>query len=260
MAGQSCGPMAKLLPGACALPGVLPAGFDEWSGLVTVLVPSLRLLVTTSPKSACTSIKTALFQLENGFGFRDFLIYGQLRTIHDPAFYPAMDYATVERLIAQHNLSPDALVKFTVVRHPVDRLLSAYSNRVLHYGDIEADLSRNAEARAALEAKGLPVLPDLSTFIRHLVDYRALSRLIWLHTQPQGYFIGKDPGFYTGIFGMKALRDFEQAISDHVGMEFRLPHLQTGGEKISRSALSGDEVKALEDFYRTDFDLYGGYF
>lgn len=227
---------------------------------MTVLVPSLRLLVTTSPKSACTSIKTALFQLENGFEFRDFLICGQSRNIHDPAFYPAMDYATVERLIARNDLSPDALAKFTVVRQPVDRLLSAYSNRVVHYGDIEADLSRNEEARTALDAKGLPVLPDLSTFIRHLVDYRAASRLIRLHTQPQNYFIGRDPDFYTGIFGMKALRDFEKAVSDHAGMEFRLPHLQTGGEKISPSVLSGDEVRMMEKFYRADFDLYGAYF
>lgn len=97
---------------------------------MTVLLENHRLLVTTAPKVACTSIKAALFEVENGFDFRPFHVNGKLRHIHDPAIYPARAFAGLP--------ATTGCLRLTVVGDPLRRFLSAYANRVVHYRELDA--------------------------------------------------------------------------------------------------------------------------
>ncbi|TGQ22434.1 sulfotransferase family 2 domain-containing protein, partial [Mesorhizobium sp. M00.F.Ca.ET.216.01.1.1] len=67
--------------------------------------------------------------------------------------------------------------KFTIVRDPLERLLSAYSSRIL---DINV-LTRSSAKAEMLEAFGLPTDPDLDTFILNVEKYSASSWEIQFH-------------------------------------------------------------------------------
>lgn len=75
-------------------------------------------------------------------------------------------------------------------------------------------------------------------FIHNLERYVNLFPTIRLYILPQTYFLGIDIGFYTGVFNVKLIREFEAAILECIGSECRLEQLQTGGEKISPDVLN----------------------
>lgn len=227
---------------------------------MTVLVPSKNLLVTTSPKVACTSIKTAMFRVENGFGFTPFDCCGGHRSIHHPSIYPALDFSSAERMMDRNKIDRATVTKFTVVRDPVQRFLSAYSNRVVYYRDMERECAQNAEIREQFEAIGLPVVPDLEMFIHNLEFYFKFSPTIRLHTLPQTYFVGSDSSFYTGIFSVNRIGAFEAAISDFIGSEFKLEQLQTGGQKINPDTLGKAQLTKLNRVYSKDIEVLSRFF
>ncbi|MEV8468154.1 sulfotransferase family 2 domain-containing protein [Fluviibacterium sp. DFM31] len=213
---------------------------------MTVLIEKEKLLFVSTPKIACTSIKEALFEVENRFKFQNFHANGILRHIHDPAIYPAIKF---ER-IPQDRAAP--CLKLTIVRDPVKRFLSAFSNRVVHYGE----LSQRYIGDAAKE-EGVPVNPDIEEFIDHLEVYRRISRSIRLHTDPIIDFLGDDPGYYDHVFDMSEIKAFDATVSEHIGRHFETPHLQTGGPKIKSDVLSEKRLEKVRAFYARDSEIYG---
>lgn len=109
-------------------------------------------------------------------------------------------------------------------------------------------------------ALGIPSVPDLDVFIHNLEHYVKLSPTIRLHTLPQTYFLGADANFYNGIFSVRGIQDFETAISECIGSEFRLEHLQTGGEKISADTLTQAQLTKLRRVYAKDVEIYSSFF
>lgn len=82
--------------------------------------------------------------------------------------------------------------RFAIIRDPVDRLLSAFSNRVLGrvVGVEDSSLSRSLALGADSEI-------FLARFIDELEAYRGKSREITHHTDPLVHFLGDDPDFFT---------------------------------------------------------------
>lgn len=212
---------------------------------MTVKIEKYKLFYVAVPKVACTSIKTALFKLQNGFDFQDFITNWRYIHIHHPSVYPSMPFVDLNK----ENL--DGYFKVALVRDPVERFLSAYSNRVGHYRELSAE--RIGEAATA---QGLRPDPDLHEFIEHLDAYRAVSPSILHHTDPMWVFLGEDPAFYDRIFNLRYIDAFAKTISEMTGTEFTIPRLQTQGEKISVDTLSPAEKRKIEDFYARDYDMF----
>lgn len=80
-------------------------------------------------------------------------------------------------------MDPFKTRKFTVVRDPVSRFLSAYTNRVTYYRDMERECAQNPEIRSQFDELGLPAVPDLDVFIDNFEHYVNLSPSIRLHTR-----------------------------------------------------------------------------
>lgn len=219
------------------------AGVED---VMTVWIRDKKLLFVSAPKVACTSIKQALFEVENGFEFRNFVANGELRHIHDLSIYPALPFSSIP------HESFEGYLKTSMVRHPVKRFLSAYSNRVVFYEEL-SDHFIGAEARKLC----IPTNPTLSEFVEHLFLYRSISKSIWLHTQGLCYFLGSDATYYDRLFDISQMDDFSTLISAHLGFDFNVPHLQTGGPKISMGDLSGAETRKIIDFYANDYEHYG---
>ncbi len=191
------------------------------------------------PKTACTSIKTALYKLETG---KEFSAEEVGMLVH--RYYN----------MKTTNIS-DAEFKFIIIRDPIKRFLSSYSNRVKYHGQLSKKyLEKSENGKLLLKKKTIPVKPSLSDFIRYLNEYLTIPA-IRKHTKPAAEWLDKPLEFFDEVYKIEELYKLEKDISDRTKKEFILPRLQTGGEKISVNELGVKELEFLIDFYKEDYIL-----
>lgn len=198
------------------------------------------------PKVACTSLKHMFFEVENEREFQPFRANGQTWHIHD--LYPTRPANGLPRdQIADH-------ARFALVRDPIKRFLSSYSNRVIHHKELSVQ-----KAGAALRDHDLPPDPDLATFIQNLNAYCAAVPSIQHHTLPMVHFLGRDPVWYTGLYPIEQIDSFVDAVSARVGRALSAPRLQIGGPKIDAGVLTAAQRNLLMRRYEADYAVFGGW-
>jgi len=141
---------------------------------------------------------------------------------------------------------------FLVLRDPVERLCSAYSDRVcrlrtLH--DPETDHERLDQQRLSRE-------PDVATFVDRLDDYRRVSGDVHHHTKAQSWFVRRPAAAFDRVYTFDQLHRLRDDLSERAGTELRLPHEQTGGPRITPADLDAHLLKALVERYRGDYDQF----
>lgn len=211
-------------------------------------VAKYKIAFVAVPKTACSSIKHLFFQLENERSFEIFWANGKAYNVH--TIYPSRYF--------QRGYKPEQFrdhFRFLIVRDPVKRFLSSYSNRVLHY----KNLARWNLPREALDA-GVAPDPDLSSFIEHLETYRQYSGDIRHHTDPVMDFTGPDLSWFDAVYPIERLGDCQEKLSELVGRPVKIPHEQTGGAKISVKDLASAQLDKIVAFYRQDYDLLSDYY
>ncbi|MFT4012588.1 MAG: sulfotransferase family 2 domain-containing protein [Paracoccus sp. (in: a-proteobacteria)] len=207
---------------------------------MALILPSQRIAYFPVPKVACTSIKSMFFEIENGRPFQPLRRFGQMFHIHN--FYGTQPFA-------RQDLKGVAdFWRFAVYRDPVARFLSCYSNRVLHFRELSAQML----SPAAQKAGALPD-PDLDSFVERIELYREFSPSIRHHVAPQVSFLGRDPGYFQQIYTMAELPQMVAELSQRIGRSLRLPHEQRGGPKLTPADLSANAQERLAQIYRADF-------
>ena len=197
-------------------------------------MPAQRMAFFFSPKAGGTSLRAFLFHAENGFPFRDYSVQG--------ARVDANMLAANYRFNRIDHAELADFRRFALVRDPVKRFLSGYSNRVLHY----RELSIEAAGRELLQ-EGLPPDPDIATFIENYVGYLRCSKPLARHFLKQQKFIGADPAYYERIFRLERLDELVGFVNAECGTDARMPRLQTGGPKLDFSLLDEDvQIGVLE--------------
>lgn len=210
---------------------------------VAIIVDKIRLAYFPAPKVACTSVKYMFYKLENGRDFVDGVRNSAMFHIHSYYGSSPFSAAPLDRLSAHDRIC--------IVRDPIKRFLSCYSNRVLFH----RELSEHHLSPEAIAAGAVPD-PSLELFTERLKIYRKHSPSIRHHTDPQIHFLGPDPEFYARIYQMSELDELASDLSLKSGMQLDLPHAQTGGEKIDPRALSAETLDRIRDFYRKDYEAY----
>jgi hypothetical protein len=212
--------------------------------LNAILLPKRSIGYQDIPKVACTSIKHALYQLRTG---RKFSREEVGMHIHQ---YFGREYRSIS----------NANVRFIVLRDPVKRFLSAYSNRVGHHKELSKKfLEKSQNGRLLLEKNELMTNPSLENFIKYFKDYQTI-RSINHHTKPIVSFGIGDLNFFTHIYKIEELKLLEADISTLYNTTFKLPRLQTEGIKYKVSDLSKEELSFLFDFYKEDYALLSNYY
>ncbi|WP_226778982.1 sulfotransferase family 2 domain-containing protein [Oceaniglobus trochenteri] len=203
------------------------------------VIPDRKIAVFFSPKGAGTTIRAAMFRAENGFPFRPYRVEGR-----------EMDENSICRNTKFSNVDHGALEGFeriAILRDPVRRFLSAYSNRVLHY----RELSEKAVGRK-LRQHGLAPDPDIDTFVDHIDEYRRVSRWIAHHTARQNRHLGNDPDHFHHVFRTEDLSAFTRHLSHRFAPQPAPPRLQTGGPKFRPEDLSPETLRRIEAFVVED--------
>lgn len=197
-------------------------------------MPAQRMAFFFSPKSGGTSLRAFLFHAENGFAFRDYSVQG--------ARVDANMLAANYRFNRIDHSELEGYRRFALVRDPVRRFLSGYSNRVLHY----RELSIEAAGRDLLR-EGLPPDPDIETFVENYIGYLRCSKPLARHFLKQQKFIGNDPGYFERIFRLEKVGELVDFVNAECGTQAVMPRLQTGGPKLDFQGLSEDlQIEILE--------------
>jgi hypothetical protein len=208
-----------------------------------------KIAYAAVPKVACTSIKHLLFSLENGGRpFQPFRANGKAYNVH--TLYPSRLFESGYKFD-----SFKEYFKFAVIRDPIARFVSAYSNRVVYYRDIgEKQLDKEA-----IKA-GLKPNPELGFFIENIAAYRQWSNQIRHHTDSLTSFVGPDLSRYDAVYPIEELARCAADLSRILGREIEIPHKQTGGPKVPRDTLTANQIRILTELYREDYALLHDYY
>jgi hypothetical protein len=206
---------------------------------VPYILPENRLAVFFSPKAAGTSVRAFLYELENGFPLRAHTVQGR-----------STDITTLANRLVINNrfrLVDHAAIagydRIALVRDPVRRVLSAFSNRVVFY----QELSRE-NAGPALDAAGLSPDPDIDLFMANIGRYMQCSKSIARHFSHQDSFLGKSREYFRQVFRVEDMGAFEAYMNDRFGTRVSVPRLQEGGPKLDFHVLSAETRRRIIDF------------
>ncbi|MFP5481575.1 MAG: sulfotransferase family 2 domain-containing protein [Alphaproteobacteria bacterium] len=205
------------------------------------ILPQERLAVFFSPKVAGTSVRAFMFEVENGFPLRAYTVQGAGGDL--TALANRLVINNRFRLVDHKEIS--GFERIAIVRDPVRRILSAYSNRVLHY----RELSRDAVG-PALDAANLSPDLDLGVLMSRLGAYMQCSKSIARHFSHQETFLGKSREYFHRIFRVEALHEFVDYINGRCGTSATMPRLQDGGPKLDLASLPGPTQRAVLDYAR----------
>jgi len=215
---------------------------------MSVILNQYKLFYAAVPKVGCTSLKGMFFKLENDRAFVPYTVNGQSKNVHN------MGYRTMLR-----DTYPEWRIRdfhrVALVRDPIKRFLSAYSNRVLHHKELSQKLAGDK-----LTALNLQPDPELDLFVERFEDYLQTHPSILHHTRPMVDYLGADTGYFSKLYPLQDMDQFARDISERTGKELAVGHEQTGGRKFKPSDLSEAHTRKLKDYYEADYRVFGDYF
>ena len=212
-----------------------------------ILFHERKIAYFDTPKVASSSIKDALHRLEHGTVLES--RFNASKATHQA--YPTKKLSGPEDF-TRH---PDYF-KFAVVRDPLKRLLSAYSNRIVHH----RDQYRGRMARQRAMLLGLSMEPDIDSFFLRLSRYRLQSGSIRHHTNLVEHYIGKDLARFDAIYPIEKLDQLAADLGARTGEPVVFGRLQTGGPKVTPDMLSPAAFRALMDYLRPEYALLKEYY
>lgn len=184
------------------------------------------------PKNGCTSVKWILAE---ALGLTDRYAYGGDVPNYKKAPVRPGDKPNIHALLKSEKFRGRwGDYRICVVRDPVERFVSAYSNRVLFHRDMDVSLE------------------DL---VADPPKYWAIND----HFRPQYYFLGTDPSYYTHIFRVSQIGEIADMVSSLVGRPIVPVRMQTGGTDL-KPELTDDQFARVKEAYREDYDVFGDRF
>ena len=209
------------------------------------LVPNYRIAFFSVPKSASTSTKLVLYRLKHGKEW-----HGLPDKVHP--MFPTFPIKSGETDV------PPNYWTFTIIRDPIQRLLSSYGNRVLHHRDIERDLQKRQTQDDTFS--NLNPIPEPNEFFEKLLLYQKASYSIWHHTISVKNFIGDDLNIFDDIYTISEISKFEADISAYTKQSIKMPREQTGGPKIAFSDLGAQAQEVVLKTTDADYTFLSKYF
>jgi len=123
-------------------------------------------------------------------------------------------------------------VKCCLIRDPIKRFQSSYTNRILFHKDEQ--------------------FKDYS--VNQILENLEASNFENRHFLPQSYWLGDDLSYFTFYFFTNNIENFANKINNFFGQEREFPRVQTGGNNISIN-LSNEQINKIKKIYASDFEL-----
>ena len=128
-----------------------------------------------------------------------------------------------------------AHIKFCIIRDPVERFLSAYSNKVVHHGIIP--------------------FVEFDDFIDNFQKYYNGHKGINHHFRPQVVFIGRFPNYHNRILSLSQMPSVSEFLSEIIGKPVKLEKRQTGGNN-RKPVPTKKQIDFIESLYKDDYRFF----
>lgn len=208
---------------------------------MTVELPAHGIVYMPVPKAACTSVKAALLRIDP----RQEVDEAGLRTNPDQVH---QIYQT--KRFRPHRWEPycnGQWWRFAVVRDPVKRILSVYTDRVIGRNELKNSPKLRKQSR-------LPANPDPDFFFQHLQEYKELSSVVKHHALPQRLFVGPSPLKYDRVYKTEELHELANDLSERSGIEVVIPRFNTSSSTLLFSDLSRQTQLHLKEIVSEEYD------
>lgn len=213
---------------------------------MTAALPALKIVYRALPKAACSSVKAGLALIDPDQNLTLEQIQQDQDLVHGV-------YQT-SRFRADHWENYTGWWRFTVVRDPLKRLFSAYTDRVIKRRNLH-------DSRQIRSGKfDLPTDPDADFFFQNLPDYMRASSVIKHHVLPTHMFIGPKPLDYDRVYPVEDIAGLEAELSERVGQPFQVPRFNTSSARLSYFDLQPATQAAIREYLAPDYDLLDNYY
>jgi hypothetical protein len=254
----------------------------KWPARINMVSEKHKLLFTPIAKCACTSLKTMMVQLAQSPHTDHILRLGIHRVTDE--FNTGMHLKDLPESRALEISSGEDFYKFAVVRDPLKRCISAYTDKFLANRLDVANQQHTGKVVRAVQATSNPDMARGITF-REFVQFLVSQPPSELdpHWAPQHFSLASIPR-YDRIFRVDQMAELKAALEEWTGVEIKLDklnaslsspnasglddllpnevvdlapgQLQERGELHSSMFMAADLVSDLEQYYAQDVELY----
>ncbi|MEO9684963.1 MAG: sulfotransferase family 2 domain-containing protein [Tateyamaria sp.] len=212
---------------------------------MTMHISKANVTYVSVPKCACSTLKHFGHEVENGVAYDPEASGNDVHSL----------YRSINMTVLQDG-NTNVENMFAVVRHPVDRIVSAYSDKIARR-DL---LTKNEKVRGKLVELGLSTQPDFDLFVERLADYRASSPMINHHTRPLSFFLGTSPEKFEKIFGMHQIAEFCAEVNARAGTSVDVKHVNKKKNVAKKFEVTDNARNVISQAYAEDLSVFGDYF
>ena len=146
------------------------------------------------------------------------------------------------------SLTHNQKIRFCIVRDPVERFISAFTNRILFHKKPEINVS-------------IDEFIDNFDNILSQENFKKgnFYKNLAIHFTTQVYYIGAKPELYTHIFNIKELYKVKDLLETHTGIKLPNLHLQKSGN-IKKPLLNDKQTEWIKNKYKIDYEIYEKWF
>jgi len=209
---------------------------------MVIAVQDLKIAYAAVPKAGCSSVKAMLAQLDPQADVP--------HDVPDNRFYHSL-YPT-RRFRPRRFPATEGIFSFTVVRDPIRRLMSVYTNRVADKGDLH-------NSRKLKKRKVLPLDPDPDTFFQNLARYCRLSSVIRHHVLPTAIFTGRNLNRYDRVFRTDQIDELADALSSHCTGDVRPARANSSKSRLAFDDLKPETRDAIRPHLLGEYRHLSGY-
>lgn len=212
---------------------------------MAIAVAAHKIAYMALPKAGCSTVKAALAQIDPAITMPSCETM-DVNTWH--GFYPT-------RRFRPHRWEAYTdYFRFAVVRDPVDRLLSVYTNRVVDLKDL------HNSRKITRGIVNLPSDPDPDFFFANLAAYCGASSVIKHHCLGAGLFLGPKPLRYDRIYRTQELSDLADDLASISGRPVTLRRENQSMTRLALDDLKFATVRAIREFLDAEYRLLSDYY
>lgn len=212
---------------------------------MVIAVETHKIAYMALPKAGCSTVKAALAQIDPLASLpaeaeRDVNIWH--------AIYPTRRFRPHRwEKVADH-------WRFCVVREPLKRLLSVYTNRVV---DLR-ELHNSRRLRRAEE--GLPLDPDPDFFFQNLTAYRDSASSVKHHVLPAWLFLGPDLDAYDRVYTTAEFPQLAADLAKRSGERVVMPRENRSAAPLDPERLQPQTLQALGVFLEAEYEYLNAFY
>lgn len=211
---------------------------------MVIAVETHKIAYMALPKAGCTSVKEALARLDPDI---------EVPPSDEITEFTWHQLCRTRRFRKKRWKLYQSYWRFCVIRDPVKRLLSVYTDLVTGRQDL-------LKERTVRLSDKLTTEPDPDFFFTNLDAYRQESSNVQHHAFPSHIFLGPDLGVYHRVYRTNELAFLGEALSAISRQSVVVPHRNASKQRLSLDDLKPQTIDAIRPYLEQEYALVSKYY